>query len=140
MGKINLLRVLVGGLLAGLVINVGETILNMFVLAADMESALAARNLPPVGNEAIASFVVMAFALGVAIVWLYAAIRTRFGPGVPTAILAGSVAWFLAYLYPATADAILGMFPDRVFTIGVSWGLGECLLAAIAGAWAYSED
>ena len=100
MGKINLTRVLLGGLVAGLVINIGETILNMVVLGAEMEASLAARNLPPVGNDAIGSFVVMAFSLGIAIVWLYAAIRTRFGPGVPTAVLAGSAAWFFAYMYP----------------------------------------
>jgi hypothetical protein len=49
MGKTNLTRVLLGGLLAGLVINIGETNLDMVVLGADMEAALVARNLPPVG-------------------------------------------------------------------------------------------
>lgn len=139
MGKINLTRVLLGGLLAGLVINIGETVLNMVVLAPDMESTLAARNLPPVGNDAITSFVIMGFAFGIGLVWLYAAIRTRFGPGVPTAVLAGCVGWFFAYLYPATADAIMGMFPGRVIAIAVVWGLFEVVLAAIAGAWAYQE-
>ena len=140
MGKINLTRVLLGGLVAGLVINIGETILNMIVLGPEMEASLAARNLPPVGNDAIGSFVVMAFSLGIGIVWLYAAIRTRFGPGVPTAVLAGSAAWFFAYMYPITADAIMGMFPGRVLAIGAAWGYVEAVLASIAGAWVYRED
>ena len=140
MGKINLTRVLLGGLLAGLVINIGETILNMVVLGADMEAALVARNLPPVGNDAIGSFVVMAFSLGIAIVWLYAAIRTRFGPGVPTAVLAGSAAWFFAYMYPITGEAIMGIFPGRVLAIGAAWGYAEAVLASIAGAWLYTEE
>lgn len=52
--KINTGRVLVGGLLAGVVLNVGESILNLFVVATSMEDALKARNLPPISNSSIA--------------------------------------------------------------------------------------
>ncbi len=111
MGKINIGRVIAGGLLAGLVINIGETVLNTVVIAGQMEAAVAARNLPPVGGREIASFVIMCFGLGIATVWLYAAIRTRFGPGVPTAVLNGAVVWFLAYLWPGMGDAVMQIFP-----------------------------
>ena len=39
MGKINIARVIAGGLLAGLVINVSETILNTVVLGSQLEAA-----------------------------------------------------------------------------------------------------
>lgn len=139
MGKINIGRVLAGGLLAGLVINIGETILNTVVIADQMEAAVAARNLPPVGGREIASFVIMCFGLGIATVWLYAAIRTRFGPGVPTAVLNGVVVWFLAYLWPNMGDAVMQIFPMNVIAVGVVWGLLEIVLASIAGAWLYRE-
>jgi hypothetical protein len=45
-------RVIAGGLVAGLIVNIGETILNVPLAGAAMEQALQARNLPPVGGEA----------------------------------------------------------------------------------------
>ena len=94
MGRINAGRVILGGLLAGLVINLGETVLNLVVVAQAMEDSLRARNLPPLGGGPIAGFVILAFFVGIATVWLYAAIRPRFGPGVRTAAIAGLVVWF----------------------------------------------
>lgn len=139
MGKINIARVIAGGLLAGLVVNIGETLLNAVVIADQMEAAAAARNLPPMGGREIVSFVIMCFGLGIATVWLYAAIRTRFGPGVPTAVLNGAVVWFFAWLWPGMADAVLQMYPANVTAIAVAWGLVEIVLASIAGAWIYTE-
>jgi hypothetical protein len=40
MGRINWGRVLLGGLLAGILINVSETVLNTVVLKADWEAAM----------------------------------------------------------------------------------------------------
>ena len=59
MRKINIGRVLLGGLLAGFIVSVGETILNVAVAGQAMEAALAARNLPPVGGSAIGGFVLI---------------------------------------------------------------------------------
>ena len=139
MGKINIGRVMAGGLLAGLVINIGEIILNGVLIADQMNAAVAARNLPPVGGREIVSFVVMCFGLGIATVWLYAAIRTRFGPGVPTAVLNGAVVWFFAYLWPSMGDAVMQMFPTNLISVVAAWSLAEIVLASIAGASVYRE-
>ena len=139
MSKINIGRVMAGGLLAGLVINIGELLLNAVVMAEPMNQPIAARNLPPMGGREIASFVVMCFGLGIATIWLYAAIRTRFGPGVPTAVLNGAVVWFFAYLWPQMGNAVLQIFPLQIIVTGVFWGLAEIVLASIAGAWVYRE-
>ena len=82
MRGINTARVVVGGLVAGLVINVSEFILNMVVMGADMNAAMTRLNLPPVGGQAITVFVVLGFALGIGTIWLYAAIRPRYGAGL----------------------------------------------------------
>ena len=84
-------------------------------------------------------FVVMSFVLGVTTVWLYAAIRPRFGAAIGTAVCAGSTVWFLAYLFPSTGYAAMGILPVRLVAVGVAWGLGELLIASIAGAWLYTE-
>lgn len=139
MNAINTKRVILGGLAAGLVINVSETLLNVPVLGAEMEASLAKLNLPPVGGSAIALFVGLSFVLGIVLVWLYAAIRPRFGPGPKTAVIAGLVVWFLAYFYASLGMGAMGFFPTRLLTISVMWGLVELLLAATVGAWLYKE-
>jgi hypothetical protein len=139
MTGINTGRVILGGLLAGVVINVGESVLNAVVLADDMAAALARMNLPPVGGSAIGVFVVLGFALGIAMVWLYAAIRPRYGAGARTALCAGAAVWFLAYLYPSIGYAVMGMFSTGTIVLALIWGLVELLIAAVAGAWLYKE-
>jgi hypothetical protein len=140
MGQINIGRVILGGLVAGLVINISETILNLFVVAQAMEESLRARNLPPLGGGPIAGFVIFSFLVGIVTVWLYAAIRPRFGPGMKTAVIAGLVVWFFAYLYGAVGMVLMGIFRAKVMTIATIWGLSEIILASIAGAWLYTES
>ncbi len=139
MGRINMGRVIVGGLLAGLLINCSEFVLNTFVIAKDMEAAMKAMGLPPMDPGQIPFFVVFGFLLGIVTVWLYAAIRPRFGPGVPTAAYTALVVWFLAYLYPTLFFLVMHVFPANAMIVSVVWGLGEILIAGVAGAWAYTE-
>ena len=139
MGKVNLGRVLIGGLLAGLIINISEFVLNGVILAEEMNAAMAALNKPPIGPDMIVWFVVMAFGLGFMLVWVYAAIRPRFGPGVRTAVCASAVVWGLAYLYPNIFSIIMNLFPRNATLFATAWGLGELVVAGIAGAWAYTE-
>lgn len=140
MTGINMARVLIGGVVAGLVINIGEFILNMFVIQPEMDAAIARMNLPPVAGQQIGTFVALAFALGIATVWLYAAIRPRFGAGIGTALCAGSVVWFLAYVYPSIGMVVMGMFPAGTTVLALVWGLVEVLAGAAVGAWLYQEQ
>jgi hypothetical protein len=137
--RINVGRVILGGLVAGVVINIAETILNVAVVAQSMEDALRARNLPPVSGAAIGGFVLETFIVGIVTVWLYAAIRPRFGAGAGTAVIAAAVVWFFAYLHQSFALVLMGVFPAKVMVVGTVWGLGEIVIASIVGAWVYKE-
>lgn len=139
MGRINLGRVVVGGLVAGLVVNVGEFILNALILAEEMDAAMKALNRPPVDPGMIVWFVIFSFGFGLMLVWTYAAIRPRFGPGMKTAICASSICWGLGYLYPTLFFYVLNFFPRSMVVFTTIWGLGEVVLAGIAGAWLYRE-
>jgi len=139
MSRINVGRVILGGMLAGLVVNVSETVLNVVVVASSMEAALHERNLPPLGIQPIIGFVVLAFLLGIATVWLYAAIRPRFGAGAGTAVIAGVAVWFFAYLYSGVGTTLMSFLPARLMTLTLAWGLVEIVLGALAGAWVYRE-
>ena len=139
MARINTRGVVVGGLAAGLIINISEYILNEPVLGAQMAASLTAHNLPPIGGNAIAVFVVLGFVLGLVLVWLYAAIRPRFGAGPRTAAIAGVIVWFLDYFCGAIGFGALGLFSQRVILIALVWGLIELVLAALVGGRFYSE-
>ncbi len=139
MANINTGGVVVGGLVAGLVINVSEYILNEPVLGAQIAEALTAHNLPPIGGSAIALFLTYGFAIGLVLVWLYAAMRPRFGPGPKTAVIAGVAVWFLAYVTSMLNIGAMGLLPAQLLVIGLIWGLVELVLAALVGAWFYSE-
>lgn len=140
MGRMNTGRVIVGGLVAGVVINIGETLLNAVVLAEEMNALTARFNLPPMGGSTIAVFVALCFMLGVLTIWTYAAIRPRFGPGPKTAALAGVAIWFAAYLFPNVGFTTMGFFPADLTALGLGWGLIEILLGAVAGAYFYKEE
>ena len=139
MGKINYGRVVLGGLIAGVVMNIGETVLNTVVLAKDWEDALRTIGKEPAGGTAMAVFVILMFALGLLSIWLYAAIRPRFGPGPKTALCAGLAVWALSYAFPSISSIPMGIFPARLFMVGTIWGLVEAPVATLAGAWFYKE-
>lgn len=139
MGKIKWTRVLLGGLLAGVIINAIEFFTNGVVLARDWEATMKAlgRTMTP---GALVVFVIWGFLAGISAIWLYAAARPRFGPGVNTAALTGFAFWIFAYALPTLGNLALGLFPKRLLVIGVLAGLVEVILASVAGAWLYKEE
>jgi hypothetical protein len=144
MSGINWRRVILGGLLAGMVINVFEFFLNGVVLAKDWEAAIVALGRPPIAGSQIAlffvwSFVLWGFLIGIISVWLYAAIRPRYGAGPKTALYVGSFVWGLGYLLPSVTPLLLSLYPRRIVAIGLTVGLVEVLLAALVSARLYRE-
>ena len=137
--KINFGRVLLGGLAAGLLMSVGEWLLNDKVLGSQMKVYFAQHNFPLPAGKAIAIAVVMVFVLGIVMILGYAAIRPRFGAGPKTAIIAGLFAWFGVYCYGNILGAAFGFVPTNILALVLVWGLVEFLVAALVGAWLYKE-
>jgi hypothetical protein len=132
-------RVLLGGLAAGLVVNIVESIVNMFIVGHAMEELLAARNLEPVGGAAAAGYVVLAFLLGILTVWTYAAIRPRYGPGPKTAFRAGLAVWAGFYLLGVGSTWLLGFAPTHMYLHTLLYTLPMMLIAAWVGGRVYRE-
>jgi len=139
MGKINVGRVLLGGLLAGLLLNIGEFVLNEKVLGAQMKTFFTEHKFVDPGSNFIIIAVVLTFILGIVMVWGYACIRPRLGPGVKTAIIAGFFAWFGIYLYCGIINGVLFGIPMNTMILVLVWGFVEYAIAAVAGAWLYTE-
>lgn len=140
MAKINMGRVILGGLLAGLVLNIGEFLLNEPILGKQWAAAMEALNRPPISGSAIGWYVVISFVLGIAMVWLYAAIRPRYGAGPKTALCTGLAVWFFMWLLGFGTSIVMGLYPTKLVLITVVWGLFEVPIAALAGAWLYKEE
>ncbi len=135
----NYARILIGGLVCGLVLNVGEFVLNTMILARQMEEFVRRCGLTPPEPRALVILFVITFLMGIFIIYVYAAIRPRYGPGPKTASCAGLLAWYCVYFYNNAVGLALGFIPARVFMIAVTWGVVKYILAPLAGAWLYKE-
>lgn len=140
MGNINITRVLLGGLLAGLVICFGEFILGWVILGGQWAEVLAEAGMGEFGGGQEASFSIVAILYGIALIWIYAAIRPRFGPGPKTAVVAGLTMWVVAWLLVCACVIVIGVYPAGLLIAAIVWGLFELPIAAVAGAWLYQES
>ena len=136
----NRVRVVLGGLLAGVVINLVEYVTNGVILKDAWARAMQALGKPAaLSAGTIAIFILWGFLLGIAAVWIYAAIRPRYGAGPPTAVRAGFAAWALAVFLSNLSMYPMGLFPARQLAITTVVALVEIVLGTIAGAWLYKE-
>ena len=138
MGRINVKGVIIGGLIAGLVLNVLDYLVWGIWLAPDINAALQSAGKKP-ADSLIPLFILLDFIYGIVLVYLYAAIRPRFGAGPGTALKAGLIVWIIAGLLHAIGEAPMGLLPERVYVLGTVAGLIVILLGALAGARFYRE-
>lgn len=141
MGKINLRRVILGGIIAGVIINVVEGVMNGVILQPQWSAAAKAiGRSATISTRQMVAFNIWGFAAGIIAIWLYAAMRPRFGAGPRTAIRAGAAVWLLAYAMADAMMAFLHVFPLGLLVMVTAVGLMEVLIAAMAGAYFYREE
>ena len=142
MSPVNPKRVLVAGLAAGLVMNVIDFAANTFVTGGRMQAELTAVNPQLWSNLNMPAkmpvFFIIDFVLGILLVWLYAAMRPRFGPGPRTAITAALFVWLisgtLGYIY-----VLMGLFSTANFAMNSAVGLINFAASAWVGGKLYAE-
>ena len=140
MGKINMKMVILGGLIAGVVINIGEFILNGVILMEDWENWSKSMGQPAMDPDKMVWYVILGFVMGIAMVWLHAAIRPRFGADIKTAVIAGIFGWIAIWVIGFGSSLIEGLYPTNVVVISIIWGLFEAPIATVAGAYLYKEE
>lgn len=140
---INTGKVITGGLAAGVVGNIiGYLGFGMF-LGPRMEAeavavapALAGRGMT---SGAIATTVITTFVIGILLVWLYAALRPRFGPGMKTATYAALAVWICGFVFHI--DWLLtGLMTTATYAMASIVALVQVIASAGAGAMLYKED
>lgn len=140
MGRIDIGRVLLGGIVAGVIIVIGDMIANLWLFVEQNEAIMERIDMVEPGAPQIAFFVVLGLVVGITMIWLYAAIRPRYGPGPGTAVCAGLFTWALFFLFPMLMWTAVGVVSVGA-TVGFAvWGAVELVVAALAGAMLYQEE
>jgi hypothetical protein len=140
MGKINMSRVILGGLVAGIIINLFEGIMNGVVLEKQWAAVMSGLGKSGVMSvKQIAAFNAWGFAAGILLVWLYAAMRPRFGAGPKTAMLAGLFVWMVGCAMANAVPVFLHLYPVGLAVSAVAVALVEMLIAGVVGGYLYKE-
>ncbi len=140
MGTINVGRLVLGGVVAGIVIWIIEGMASVMYMD-EMQAAMESHGLSMEMTAGVFLMTVMVSLLaGLVLVFFYAAARPRFGPGPKTAVIVAVALWVAAVFLSLMGYQMLGLFPDRMLMTWGVVGFVEWNLAALAGAWIYREE
>ena len=140
MGKINWVRVLFGGVVAGVIFDVLEFFAGPRQVGEQFMrelSALRTAGSPTPAQMSI--FVAWGVVIGILSVWFYAAARPRFGPGPKTAFCVAFNLWILWALWPHLAWWAMGLFSLKLMAIYSAKLLLWQVITTEIGAWLYAE-
>ena len=140
---INTQKVIVGGLAAGIVLNVIDFVANG-ILFADRMKAEADAFKPGLsdammGGSSIAAYVIGDLIVGMLLVFTYAAIRPRFGAGPRTAVIAALIFFGLGCVI-TYGYLQMGMMSAASWAIYAVVWLINLIVATLLGAKLYTEE
>lgn len=139
MHGINLNRLLVGGFVVGVLLWLLEAASSMIYLD-DMRVALQAHNLvlqmkSSTWLASLAGFLMF----GLTLVFMYVAMRPRFGPGPKTAIVAAVTLWLGGYVTSLIGYDQIALYPRSLLYLWGVVGLLQLIIGSLVGAWIYRE-
>ena len=139
---INSQRVLIGGVAAGVVGNivgfVGFGLLLGPRMQAEAIAVAPALEGSAMSGAAIATNIAAQFVIGGLMVWLFAAMRPRFGPGMKTAACAALAVWVCGLVFHVDW-LLVGMMSATSYVLASGLALVQVLVSAAAGASLYRE-
>jgi len=141
MGKINLGRVVLGGIVAGIIIDVFEGVSNGVLLGQQYANAMTALGKSgTMSTNQLIAFNVWGLVTGILMLWVYADMRPRLGAGPMTAVCAALVIWASVFVLGSATMVFLHLMPVGFTLIGLAIALVETIVAGIAGAYLYKEE
>jgi hypothetical protein len=132
--KIRWSRVLLGGFVAGVVV-------NLFLLAPGWLYSQIFRALPPdVRTVLSVAMAVLAFLMTIMVTWCYAVVRGRLKPGFGAAAILGvGLGLLLAVLLYLGWRVILGTVPVGIWILNAGVAFAALVIASVLGAWIYEK-
>ena len=125
---------LLGGLVAGLVINLSGIAVVRFLLGPDYVHSLMSHVPEPVGPATFVRHLGIRFGFGILGVVLFAALRPRFHATAPAAVAAGTFLFLAAYVPLALMLNEIAVLVGWKLWATLAWGLGEAIVAVLLGA------
>jgi uncharacterized membrane protein len=142
MGKANLSRAILGGLLAGVVFMVAEFVVeglaDLLFKFNESRAVIETFNLSVGGARFHIVNLGHLFVLCILIIWVYTALRPRFGPGPKTALITSAI-FLSTYVLLMVNLVNLGIFPAKIGLASVLFNFVELPIAVFAGASIYKE-
>ena len=136
----NYARILLGGIVGGVAFNIVSFAINVGILGsryAMLQEMGIFRKDPRV--PFLPLWLLMLFLVSIGLVWFYAAVRPRLGPGPKTALTVGLLVGLLGALprnFSGFAWAYTGGYLALFWTLDMVVG---CMAATFVGAWLYKE-
>lgn len=141
MGRINIGRLILGGIAAGLLTDAIGYLVDGVMLSERWADGMILLGHPQFTSMQWVWFSVSGLIVGMATVAIYAGIRPRFGEGPLTAVYAGLVAWLLTSALPNfQLMGVLGLFEHHLTILTTLGALVEVVAGAVLGAALYRED
>ena len=137
MGKVNWGRVVLCGIVAALAWTVLSSLITVF-LATDFVAAEPGGRLSAPSGGLVAFLFMVNLLMGIWAMWLYAAIRPRYGLGSKTAVVAGFSWRVISSLGDATWGSFGFVAPKAVLVPMVA-SLPAITISTVVGAWLYRE-
>jgi hypothetical protein len=130
MGKINFGRVLLGGIVAGIVIDVLSYVSDGVIL----KSRWAAAYQGSFTTGQIMGFCILGLIAGVITIWFYAACKPRLGTRYRTALNVGLAVWIIGYVLPNAGYLYISGHQHNLMIYTTLGNLVEVLAGTFIGA------
>lgn len=141
MGKINVGRLILGGIVAGIVGDLLDYPVDGMWLSKMWTGQMSVYGHDGFSGSQLVWFNLFGIVVGLVAIWIYAGIRPRFGPGVKTAIYAGIAVWIVGFLVPNFSLMwVTHLFSGHLTGYTTLGGLVESVVGTIAGAALYKEE
>jgi hypothetical protein len=137
---LNIRRIILGGFAAGLVSNGFDFVITQIFMANEFASILTRLNVDEAAAQAwIPLFALADFVWGFLLVFTYAAIRPRFGPGPKTAIIGATMIW-LALAISVLILVAIGLHTPQSYLKSAALYLISAITSSLVGAALYREN
>jgi hypothetical protein len=140
MGKMNFRRWLLGGLIAGVIMDILGFFIDGLWLKHAWQSGMQSLGLSGFAPSTWAWFNVLGVINGLLAMWVYCGIRPRYGAGLNTAFKAAMVVWIIGSVIPNLSFMVFGgLFSHQLAAYTTLGAFIEIVVGVIAGAATYKE-
>lgn len=136
----NIGRIILGGIVGGLIINVVEQVVHGILLRERWDEAMRKVTEQAAGMQATILLWIVGFVVGIALAWLYAAIRPRYGAGPKTAIICSIYLWIVSSLLMVVVLIPWNLWPRDLSIIALVVSLVEYIVAGLLAGYLYREQ